>query len=53
MTDYQDMVFAGTTLLTGVARGVAISAGEGSQFGHIVAISSKIAGSCESVADGY
>lgn len=53
LTDYQDMVFAGTTLLTGVARGVAISAGEGSQFGHIVAISSKIAGSCESVADGY
>lgn len=42
LTDYQDILFAGTTLVTGVARGVVISTGEETQFGRIVAISSEI-----------
>ncbi len=41
-TEYQNLLFAGTTMVSGVARGVIISTGKDTQFGHIVSISSEI-----------
>ena len=41
-TDYHNILFAGTTLATGVARGVVLSTGRETQFGSVVALSSEI-----------
>src|SRR4030042_1598207 len=40
--EYQNLLFAGSTIVSGVARGVVLSTGEETQFGRIVAISSEI-----------
>jgi magnesium-transporting ATPase (P-type) len=39
ITDYQNILFAGTTLVTGVAKGVVLTTGADTQFGQIVSIS--------------
>jgi Ca2+-transporting ATPase len=41
-TEYQNLLFAGSTMVSGVARGVVLSTGRETLFGHIVAISSEI-----------
>ena len=42
ITDYHNIVFAGTTLVSGVARGVVLATGKHTQFGSIVSISREI-----------
>jgi len=42
ITDYHNIVFAGTTLVSGVARGVVLATGKLTQFGRIVSISKDI-----------
>lgn len=41
ITDYQNILFAGSTVVTGVARGVVLATGAGTQFGRIVSLSSS------------
>jgi Ca2+-transporting ATPase len=41
-TDYQNIVFAGTTIVSGVARGVILSTGKETQFGRIVSLSREV-----------
>jgi len=41
-TDYQNIVFAGTTIVSGVARGVVLSTGKETQFGRIVSLSREV-----------
>jgi len=38
-SDYQNIVFAGTTVVSGAARGVVLSTGKDTQFGKIVSLS--------------
>ena len=40
--EYQNLLFAGTTMVSGVARGIVLTTGKETQFGRIVAISSQI-----------
>ncbi|MFA5869891.1 MAG: HAD-IC family P-type ATPase, partial [Candidatus Bathyarchaeia archaeon] len=40
--EYQNLLFAGTTMVSGVARGVVLTTGKDTQFGRIVALSSQI-----------
>jgi magnesium-transporting ATPase (P-type) len=40
--EYQNLLFAGTTIVSGVAKGVVLTTGKGTQFGRIVALSSQI-----------
>ena len=40
--EYQNLLFAGTTMVSGVARGVVLATGKETQFGRIVALSSQI-----------
>jgi len=42
MTDYHNIVFAGTTLVSGIARGVVLTTGKLTQFGQVVSISKGI-----------
>jgi len=42
ITDYHNIVFAGTTVVSGVARGVVLATGKDTQFGKIVSISKDI-----------
>jgi Ca2+-transporting ATPase len=42
ITDYHNIVLAGTTLVSGVARGVVLATGKDTQFGNIVSISRDI-----------
>jgi P-type Ca2+ transporter type 2C len=41
VTNYQNILFAGSTVVTGVAKGVVLSIGVNTQFGRIVSISSS------------
>ena len=41
-TDYQNIVFAGTTIVSGVGRGVVIKTGKETEFGKIVSLSREI-----------
>ncbi|MGD0802898.1 MAG: cation-transporting P-type ATPase [Candidatus Bathyarchaeia archaeon] len=41
-TEYQNLLFAGSTMVSGVARGVVLATGKETQFGGIVALSSEI-----------
>ncbi len=40
--EYQNLLFAGSTMVSGVARGVVLMTGKDTQFGRIVALSSQI-----------
>ncbi|MCX6649094.1 MAG: cation-transporting P-type ATPase [Candidatus Bathyarchaeota archaeon] len=42
VAEYQNLLFAGTTMVSGVARGVVLTTGKDTQFGRIVALSSQI-----------
>jgi len=42
LTDYQNMLFAGTVMVTGVARGVVLRTGADTQFGKVVRLSNEI-----------
>jgi Ca2+-transporting ATPase len=42
LTDYQNIVFAGTTIVSGVARGVVLGTGKDTQFGKIVSLSREV-----------
>ena len=42
VVEYQNLLFAGTTMVSGVARGVVLTTGKDTQFGRIVALSSQI-----------
>jgi P-type Ca2+ transporter type 2C len=42
VTDYHNILFAGTTLVTGVARGIVTSTARETQFGYVVALSGEI-----------
>jgi magnesium-transporting ATPase (P-type) len=42
LTDYQNIVFAGTTIVSGVARGVVLGTGKETQFGKIVSLSREV-----------
>jgi Ca2+-transporting ATPase len=42
LADYQNIVFAGTTIVSGVARGVVLGTGKDTQFGKIVSLSREV-----------
>ena len=42
LTDYQNIVFAGSTIVSGVGRGVVLKTGKDTQFGKIVFLSREI-----------
>lgn len=42
ITDYQNIVFAGTTVVTGIARAVVLKTGKETQFGRIISLSRDI-----------
>jgi P-type Ca2+ transporter type 2C len=42
LTDYQNVVFAGTTIASGVARGIVLGTGKDTRFGKIVSLSREI-----------
>jgi Ca2+-transporting ATPase len=42
LTDYQNIVFAGSTLVSGVGRGVVLQTGKNTEFGKIVSLSREI-----------
>jgi len=42
VSDYQNIVFAGTTVVSGVGRGVVLSTGKDTQFGKIVSLSREV-----------
>jgi Ca2+-transporting ATPase len=42
LTDYQNIVFAGSTIVSGVARGVVLQTGKNTEFGKIVSLSREI-----------
>jgi Ca2+-transporting ATPase len=42
IADYQNIVFAGTTVVTGIARGLVLKTGKETQFGRIISISREI-----------
>ncbi len=42
LTDYQNIVFAGTTIVSGIGRGVVIKTGKETEFGKIVSLSRQI-----------
>jgi Ca2+-transporting ATPase len=42
ITDYQNIIFAGTTIVSGIARAVVLSTGKGTEFGKIVTLSREI-----------
>jgi magnesium-transporting ATPase (P-type) len=42
LTDYQNIVFAGTTIVSGIGRGVVLKTGKGTEFGKIVSLSREI-----------
>jgi len=42
VTDYQNIVFSGSTMVSGAARGVVLKTGKDTQFGKIVSLSRKI-----------
>jgi magnesium-transporting ATPase (P-type) len=42
LSDYQNIVFAGTTVVSGVGRGVVLSTGKDTQFGKIVSLSGEV-----------
>ena len=42
ITDYQNIIFAGTTIVSGIARAVVLSTGKTTEFGKIVTLSREI-----------
>ena len=42
ITDYQNIIFAGTTIVSGIARAVVLSTGKSTEFGKIVTLSREI-----------
>jgi magnesium-transporting ATPase (P-type) len=42
IVDYQNIVFAGTTIVTGIARAIALKTGKDTEFGKIVSLSRDI-----------
>lgn len=42
ITDYQNIIFAGTTIVSGIARAVVVSTGKSTEFGKIVVLSREI-----------
>jgi magnesium-transporting ATPase (P-type) len=42
VSDYQNIVFAGTTIVSGVGTGVVLSTGKSTQFGKIVSLSREV-----------
>jgi Ca2+-transporting ATPase len=42
MADYQNIVFAGTTIVSGIAKAVALKTGKDTQFGKIVSLSREV-----------
>jgi len=42
ISDYQNIVFAGTTIASGAARGIVLSTGKDTEFGKIVSIAREI-----------
>jgi magnesium-transporting ATPase (P-type) len=40
--EYQNILFAGSTIISGVAKGIVFATGLNTQFGHIVSLSSQI-----------
>jgi Ca2+-transporting ATPase len=41
-TDYQNIVFAGTTIVSGIAKGIVLASGRDTQFGRIVSLSREV-----------
>lgn len=42
ITDYQDVIFAGTTIVSGIARAIVLRTGRSTEFGKIVTLSREI-----------
>jgi Ca2+-transporting ATPase len=42
VADYQNIVFAGTTVVSGVAKGIVLATGKDTQFGKIVSLSREV-----------
>ena len=42
ITDYQDVIFAGTTIVSGIARAIVLRTGKSTEFGKIVTLSREI-----------
>jgi Ca2+-transporting ATPase len=42
MTDYQSIVFAGSTIVSGIARAVVLKTGKNTEFGKIVSLSREV-----------